>query len=233
MDRFGYTTQSGVDIPALIDMIDGGGSGQSGNRFEGAGILSLLANAVASPYGSRRPRPGYVESEQAADNVMYGIQEPDEAPAPSVDEGPMPRAATEEDVAILRQIGGPEYFDLQPGDLLSITEVQMIEEARSMPAPTPTQPPAPTAMPSPVAPMTVAPQLGFDPLSAEMGLGLNAPLGLDMFLTAPRTAPTMPFGDPGPAIPGPAGVPQTLEEIQRLRTNPQSPNFTFDAFGGP
>ena len=42
---FGY---SGVK-----DMFDGGGAGQSGSRFEGGGLLSSAANAVASPYGSR------------------------------------------------------------------------------------------------------------------------------------------------------------------------------------
>lgn len=37
----------------LRDMFDGGGAGQSGARFEGGGILSAAANAVARPAGSR------------------------------------------------------------------------------------------------------------------------------------------------------------------------------------
>jgi len=37
----------------LRDMFDGGGAGQSGARFEGGGILSAAANAVARPSGSR------------------------------------------------------------------------------------------------------------------------------------------------------------------------------------
>ena len=37
----------------LRDMFDGGGAGQSGPRFEGGGILSAAANAVARPAGSR------------------------------------------------------------------------------------------------------------------------------------------------------------------------------------
>ena len=36
---------------SLIDMIDGGGAGRSGDTFEGGGILSALANALAKPYG--------------------------------------------------------------------------------------------------------------------------------------------------------------------------------------
>jgi hypothetical protein len=36
----------------LLDMIDGGGAGAVGNKFEGGGLFSLLANALGTPYGS-------------------------------------------------------------------------------------------------------------------------------------------------------------------------------------
>ena len=36
----------------FLDMFDGGGAGKMGDNFEGGGILSALANALASPYGS-------------------------------------------------------------------------------------------------------------------------------------------------------------------------------------
>ena len=36
----------------FLDMFDGGGAGKMGDKFEGGGILSALANALASPYGS-------------------------------------------------------------------------------------------------------------------------------------------------------------------------------------
>ena len=39
----------------FYDMIDGGGAGQSGDRFEGGGLFSALANLVADPYGSQDP----------------------------------------------------------------------------------------------------------------------------------------------------------------------------------
>lgn len=39
----------------LKDMIDGGGAGQMGDTFQGGGLLSLLANAFAKPYGSEDP----------------------------------------------------------------------------------------------------------------------------------------------------------------------------------
>jgi hypothetical protein len=39
----------------LKDMIDGGGAGQMGDTFQGGGLLSILANAFAKPYGSEDP----------------------------------------------------------------------------------------------------------------------------------------------------------------------------------
>ena len=36
----------------FLDMIDGGGAGKMGDKFEGGGIFSALANMVAKPYGS-------------------------------------------------------------------------------------------------------------------------------------------------------------------------------------
>lgn len=50
---YGYNDASGNRVGALRDMFDGGGRGQSGPRFEGGGIFSAAANAVARPAGSR------------------------------------------------------------------------------------------------------------------------------------------------------------------------------------
>jgi hypothetical protein len=36
----------------FLDMIDGGGAGKMGDSFEGGGLLSLLGNEFATPYGS-------------------------------------------------------------------------------------------------------------------------------------------------------------------------------------
>ena len=59
MMDYGYENEQGDRISALIDMINGGGAGRSGDTFEGGGILSLIANAAARPYGSVRERPGH------------------------------------------------------------------------------------------------------------------------------------------------------------------------------
>jgi hypothetical protein len=66
MMGYGYENAAGDRISALIDMINGGGPGRSGGTFEGGGILSLLANAVAKPYGSVRERPGHTPMGAAA-----------------------------------------------------------------------------------------------------------------------------------------------------------------------
>ena len=39
----------------FLDMIDGGGAGRMGDEFQGGGILSLIANMIATPYGSEDP----------------------------------------------------------------------------------------------------------------------------------------------------------------------------------
>jgi len=63
----------------FIDMIDGGGYGEGkmGDKFEGGGIFSVLANALATPYGS--------EDEERMRRVrqMRGLLAPDESIAPS------------------------------------------------------------------------------------------------------------------------------------------------------
>ena len=63
----------------FIDMIDGGGYGEGkmGDKFEGGGIFSMLANALATPYGS--------EDDERMRRVrqMRGLLAPDESIAPS------------------------------------------------------------------------------------------------------------------------------------------------------
>jgi len=40
---------TGKRFTGLLDMIDGGGAGQSGDKFEGGGLLSMLGNLFAKP----------------------------------------------------------------------------------------------------------------------------------------------------------------------------------------
>jgi hypothetical protein len=60
----------------FIDMIDGGGAGKFGKEFEGGGIFSMLANALATPYGSED------EERMRRLRQMRGLLAPDESIAP-------------------------------------------------------------------------------------------------------------------------------------------------------
>jgi hypothetical protein len=46
--------QNGNGYQGFGDMIDGGGMGQSGQSFEGGGLLSMIANMIAKPRGSQQ-----------------------------------------------------------------------------------------------------------------------------------------------------------------------------------
>ena len=63
----------------FIDMIDGGGYGEGkmGDKFEGGGIFSILANALATPYGSED------DERMRKLRQMRGLLAPDESIAPS------------------------------------------------------------------------------------------------------------------------------------------------------
>jgi len=51
----GYGYGSGDQrVNAVIDMINGGGQGRAGQQFEGGGLLSMLGNAFAQPYGAEQ-----------------------------------------------------------------------------------------------------------------------------------------------------------------------------------
>lgn len=48
------TDLKGNRFAGLLDMIDGGGAGRSGDRFEGGGLLSMLGNLFAKPYEAQQ-----------------------------------------------------------------------------------------------------------------------------------------------------------------------------------
>jgi len=75
------------DVSALRDMFDGGGAGQAGDEFEGGGILSLLANLLASPYGSQRQDEREAVAQAIA--AQGGSPRPRPRPRPE-DLGPSP-----------------------------------------------------------------------------------------------------------------------------------------------
>ena len=48
------TDLQGNRFTGLLDMIDGGGGGKSGDRFQGGGLLSMLGNLFAKPYQAQQ-----------------------------------------------------------------------------------------------------------------------------------------------------------------------------------
>lgn len=74
----------------FLDRIDGGGAGQSGDQFEGGGLLSLLGNLAAgiTPYGSEDERRA------AARAKFYEGQSGMDAPMPTTAGGMAPTAAS-------------------------------------------------------------------------------------------------------------------------------------------
>jgi hypothetical protein len=71
----------------FLDMIDGGGAGQMGDKFQGGGLYSVLGNLMASPYGSQD------EERRKARMAFYGSDNiggaPMAAPAPVQTAGSM------------------------------------------------------------------------------------------------------------------------------------------------
>ncbi len=124
MMGYGYENAAGDRISALIDMINGGGPGRSGGTFEGGGILSLLANAVAKPYGSVRERPGHTPmgATAAPMDVLRPVATERVSTTASPEsqsfetEAAAPRRLTEDEAARLANL--PE--SIAPPDLLSL-----------------------------------------------------------------------------------------------------------------
>lgn len=89
----------------FMDMIDGGGKGQMGDKFEDGGIFSALANLVATPYGSEDP------ARRARREAAYraaGLLAPEEAEAAPAAAPAVTRGGT--DISNLRPQLRPDNF---------------------------------------------------------------------------------------------------------------------------
>jgi len=65
----------------FMDMVDGGGAGKTGDKFQGGGLFSALANAVATPYGSEDDERMKAMMER---RMAAGLIDRPQAPAPQV-----------------------------------------------------------------------------------------------------------------------------------------------------
>lgn len=66
----------------FLDMIDVGGAGATGNTFQGGGLLSDIANAVAKPYGFRDRMQGMEQAQPMARPQSAPMQAPMARPGP-------------------------------------------------------------------------------------------------------------------------------------------------------
>jgi hypothetical protein len=108
----------------LLDMIDGGGAGAVGNKFEGGGLFSLLANALgATPYGSedrmrdamqaQRPvsRPSTMQAMDTMSSPLRPQGRPEGALGPFGGAGANVSGAAAERGMGLDPFGGPGDFN--------------------------------------------------------------------------------------------------------------------------
>ena len=139
----------------FLDRFDGGGMGQSGDRFEGGGLLSLLGNLVADPYGSED------KARMASRDAFYGAQDiGGPASAPTI--RPAPAAVNNNQAAVARPAPPTEAerFYMNPPAPYSPAPV-------NVGAPPSYMQPSSMKMPAPVGagtPQIPAPE---DPLSFE------------------------------------------------------------------
>ena len=69
------TDLQGNRFTGLLDMIDGGGGGKSGDKFAGGGLLSMLGNLFAKPYEAQQ-RVEDIANRASTRNVTPNVAEP-------------------------------------------------------------------------------------------------------------------------------------------------------------
>jgi len=124
----------------FMDMIDGGGAGTYGDKFEGGGIFSTLANMIATPYGSEDPSRREEREAAYLAAGLLGMELPKE---PTVirtgDRRPTPTKPSPEQLAAARMAEmerqrGLEQDQFDPRDQQGATSfrVPVAPEYRSM-----------------------------------------------------------------------------------------------------
>ena len=63
----------GKRFTGLLDMLDGGGAGQSGDKFEGGGLLSMLGNLFMKPLAAQENVERIADNAAARNAVVKGI----------------------------------------------------------------------------------------------------------------------------------------------------------------
>jgi len=112
MFGYGYGGDAGGDdrVSALIDMINGGGAGRAGQQFEGGGLLSMLGNVFAQPYGAE------ARGMNAPDASMRPMMRPQARMRAPMPQQPMPQQMPT-GLSPLEMFGGQAPAPYTPPDL--------------------------------------------------------------------------------------------------------------------
>jgi len=169
------TDLRGNRFTGLLDMIDGGGGGKSGDRFEGGGLLSMLGNLFAKPY----------EAQQRVEDIAARTADRSTSPKP-----------------VLRPSTPVSGFDSQTvQDIAAANEDAYLKEAFGLVPETPSVTPdvynigsagefgglmAPENMPRPVATTAALSPTG----DTASGVAPVAPMSEQLGLMAPATPTT-------------------------------------------
>ena len=131
-----------MDFQNLRDLIDGGGAGRSGAEFEGGGILSMIANALAKPLGSQQGQAqpqgllgGMGSQEQMQAPAMGSVAPPNPVSmmSPPVTQQALPPAMPDlmQTMQGARQDRAGQAFDMAQG-MPSPEEARIIQYLRSV-----------------------------------------------------------------------------------------------------
>ena len=191
----------------FMDMIDGGGRGQMGDKFEDGGIFSALANLVATPYGSedagRRARR---EAAYRAAGLLAPEEEAAAAATPAVTRGGA-------DISNLRPQLRPDNFmtEAQKEQVVMNQPVGNGYPDMSMPAIAGyTTPAVSSALPAPA------------PSYANMYMGETGRGAPDLTLPTVTTAALSPSGDMASGV---APVPPMSGELAPIAPATSMPQY--------
>jgi hypothetical protein len=163
--KFGGKAATGKRFTGLLDMLDGGGAGASGDKFEGGGLLSVLGNLFAKPLEAQQNVEDIAARTSANNAVVDVLKDMAKGGAPTsrLDGKDGLLSPAQKEQIVMDQIVNPDVYGIGQGG----------EFAGAMPAPSAPAPSyatmpmgeagrgAPSAVPAPSG--LIAPQSGTAP----------------------------------------------------------------------
>ena len=159
----------------LMDMLDGGGMGASGNEFKGGGLLSDIGNALFQPAGYRERMRGMQETRPMARpaSMTQPMPQPMAQPAPMQPGSGMPGGQTPPvQAAPTSPTAGAN--PMTPTSVDPRQQAMMEEMTRQMSSPVSARSPGPMMPGGPMPQETAAPApMGVDAAMAQLEAALT------------------------------------------------------------